>query len=107
MQFTILEEKFVGHTVYSGRLVAISAREANIEAETALPRLSNLRLEVEAVDGANPRGEIYAKVVGQTADSGGETLIRYTSITPELKVWLRKFDAQAATEADKSRPSKA
>jgi hypothetical protein len=101
MHFTILEEKFIGRTVYPGRLTAVSPREASIISETALPRLCNLRLEFQAVPGANPRGEIYAKVVGQS-DGCGQALIRYTSISPELKIWLRQTAEPLATETDKS-----
>jgi class 3 adenylate cyclase len=104
LRFTILEEKFVGRTVYAGRLTAVSQHEASIESEASLARLSNLRLELEAAQGANPRGEIYAKVVGQTVDGPGQTIIRFTSITPELKTWLHQI-AMPST-IDKSQPSK-
>ena len=107
IHFTILEEKFVGRTVYVGKLGSVSEREASIESEATLPLLSNLWLELEAMEGANPRGEIYAKVVGQNVDGTGQTLIRYTSMTPELKVWLQKVAAQPTVESDKPQSSKA
>jgi adenylate cyclase len=95
--FTVLEEKFVGRTVYAGRLTAACEREASMESEAVLPRLSNLRLELEAAEGENPRGEIYAKVVGQTGEGSGPAVIRYTSVTPELKIWLRKMSIQPSS----------
>jgi adenylate cyclase len=94
--FTVLEEKFVGRTVYTGRLTALCEREARMESEAIVPRLSNLRLELQATEGANPRGEIYAKVVGQTGDGCGHPVIRYTSVTPELKSWMRKITGPSA-----------
>jgi class 3 adenylate cyclase len=95
--FTVLEEKFVGRTVYAGRLTAVCEGEASMESEAVLPRLSNLRLELEAAEGENPRGEIYAKVVGQTGEGSGQAVIRYTSVTPELKIWLRKMTLQPSS----------
>jgi adenylate cyclase len=91
VSFTVLEEKFVGRTVYAGRLTAVCEREASMASEAIVPRLSNVRLELEATQGANPRGEIYAKVIRQPGEGGGQTVIRYTSVTPELKSWMRKI----------------
>ncbi len=89
IRFTVLEEKFVGRTVHEGRLVAVSDSEAGIESELALVPLSNLKIELEAVTGANPGGEIYAKVVGAVAGTAGQTRIHFTSLSPELKVWVQ------------------
>jgi adenylate cyclase len=85
--------------VYAGRLTAVCEREASMASEAIVPRLSNVRLELEATQGANPRGEIYAKVIRQPGEGGGQTVIRYTSVTPELKSWMRKIagEPQALT----------
>jgi hypothetical protein len=94
--FTVLEEKFLGGTVHVGHLLAVSAREAGIESDLAFVPLSNLKLEVTAVAGANPGGEIYAKVIGAVAGTTGQTRIRFTSVAPELKVWLKSAVAPLA-----------
>lgn len=93
---TLLEEKFLGRTVHVGRLVALSATEAGIESELALLPLSNLKLELNPVAGANPAGEIYAKAIGPVAGFAGQTRIRFTSVSPDLKVWLRQATARLA-----------
>jgi class 3 adenylate cyclase len=89
ISFTILEEKFVGRTVYPGCLVAISATEAGVESEFPLVPLSNLKIEIQPVAGVNPGGEIYAKVVGSITGVTGQTRLRFTSVSPELKSWLK------------------
>jgi class 3 adenylate cyclase len=94
ISFTVLEEKFVGRTVHEGRLVAVSASEAGIESGLALVPLSNLKIELQPVAGANPGGEIYAKVIGPVAGAPGQTRIRFTSVSPELKVWLQQTAAR-------------
>jgi class 3 adenylate cyclase/CheY-like chemotaxis protein len=91
IRFTVLEEKFVGRTVYQGVLVAASEREGGIETALGLTPLSNLKIELEAVPGANPKGEIYAKVVAEPTGASRQTRIRFTSVSPELKVWLRQI----------------
>jgi adenylate cyclase len=102
ISFTVLEEKFLGRTVHEGRLAAMSESEASIESAMSLVPLSNLKIELKPVAGANPGGEIYAKVIGTLAGASGQTRIRFTSLSPELKVWVqqtaaRLSSAQAAT----------
>ena len=91
IRFTVLEEKFVGRTRREGHLVAISDIEAAIESEVALAPLTNLKIELEAMAGANPGGEIYAKVTEPGADVSRQSRIRFTSVSPDIKNWLQQF----------------
>lgn len=91
VRFTVLEEKFVGRTVFSGRLAAVSESEAGIESDSALVPLSNLKIEVDPAGGVNPGGEIYAKVIEAATGSSGQARIRFTSVSPELKAWIRQM----------------
>jgi adenylate cyclase len=97
--FTVLEEKFIGRTVHEGRLVSVSDTEAGMESELALVPLSNLKMELEPIAGANPGGEIYAKVIGAVSGASGQTRIRFTSVSPELKVWVQQTAALLASAA--------
>jgi adenylate cyclase len=92
--FTVLEEKFLGRTVHQARLLALSESEAGIESELSLVPLSNLKIELKSVVGTNPGGEIYAKVIGALAGASGQTRIRFTSLSPELKVWVQQAAAR-------------
>jgi hypothetical protein len=91
IRFSVLEEKFVGRTLREGRLLAMSDSEASIESEVALAPLSNIKIELEPLAEVNPGGEIYAKVIGAVEDVSGQTRIRFTSVSPEIKVWLQRF----------------
>src|SRR5262249_46744867 len=82
IQFTVLEEKFVGRTVHDGHLVELSDGEARLRSPVALVVLSNLKITVAPSALGNPAGEIYGKVLDATR-------IRFTSATPELKAWMR------------------
>ncbi|MEI6780157.1 MAG: adenylate/guanylate cyclase domain-containing protein [Verrucomicrobiota bacterium] len=94
VRFTVLEEKFVGRTIFEGRLTSLSNSEAGMESELALIPLSNLKLEVLPLAGATPGGEIYAKVIGLVAPASCQTRIRFTSLSPELKVWVQQAAAR-------------
>jgi adenylate cyclase len=97
VRFTVLEEKFVGRTVHEGRLVAVSDSEAGMESPLALVPLSNVKIELVAVTGENPGGEIYAKVMGAVAGASAQSRIRFTSVSPDLKVWLQQTSARLAS----------
>jgi len=99
IRLTVLEEKFAGRTVQEGRLVAVSDSEGGIESEVPLASLSNLKISLEPVAGANPGGEIYAKAIGAVAGASGQTRIRFTSVSPELKVWMQQTSARLVSAA--------
>jgi adenylate cyclase len=94
IRFTVLEEKFLGRTVHEGRLAALSESEGGIESELSLVPLSNLKIELKPVAGANPGGEIYAKVIGSVAATSGQTCIRFTSCFPSSSVWVQADGAR-------------
>jgi hypothetical protein len=93
-----LEEKFVGRTVYSGKLVSVSDSEAAIESELKLTPLSNLKIELKATAGTNPGGEIYAKVSSERSAGSGQTRVRFTSLSPELKAWVQELTANLGSK---------
>jgi class 3 adenylate cyclase/CheY-like chemotaxis protein len=99
IRFTVLEEKFVSRTVYEGKLASVSRSEAGIESQVALVPLSNLKLEIDAVTGGCPGGEIYAKVIGDAEGATRQTRLRFTSVSPELKVWMQQVVARLAISA--------
>jgi adenylate cyclase len=94
VRFTVLEEKFVGRTVQEGRLTAVSELEVSLEAGLALAVLCNLKITVAATPMGNPEGEIYAKVTAMAAGEPGQHRIRFTSVSPELKIWVQKMAAE-------------
>jgi len=100
VQFTVLEEKFVGRTVHDGHVTALTDLEASIRSALPLAVLSNLRITVTATSHGNPAGEIYAKVVEPVADAAGYIRIRFTSITPELKAWAAALASTGAREKE-------
>ena len=51
--------------------------------------LSNLQISVAATALGNPAGEIYGKVIESVATTPGGVKIRFASVTPELKTWIR------------------
>jgi class 3 adenylate cyclase/CheY-like chemotaxis protein len=99
IRFTVLEEKFVGRTLYEGTLASISDCEAGLQSESAPAPLSNLKIELRPDGETNPGGEIYAKVTGGLSTAARQTRIRFTSVSPELKTWVQQFVASQTAES--------
>jgi adenylate cyclase len=89
VRFTVLEEKFVGRTVHEGELTALSALAAGMESRLRPAVLSNLQISVVATPLGNPAGEIYGKVVESVEGTPSRIKIRFSSVTLELKTWVR------------------
>jgi hypothetical protein len=51
--------------------------------------LSNLRISLAPTLLGNPSGEIYGKMVESVDESPQPIRIRFGSVTPELKTWIR------------------
>jgi len=89
IRFTVLEEKFVGRTVHEGQLTVLSEVAAVMESELTPVVLSNLQITVADTPLGNPPGEIYGKAVESAAGTPARVKIRFSSVTPELKNWMR------------------
>jgi adenylate cyclase len=86
--YAIMTGKHLDGQMQPGTLVAISQRQAVVEAVGHLPQHANimLRLEVEAAEEESP--EAYAKVMRPVDESARRYLIHFTSVTPGLQAQL-------------------
>jgi len=94
IRFTVLEEKLVGRALHTGRLVSLSDAEAVMESEQVLAPLSNIKIELDLMADGNPAGEIYGKVAGDVSAGLHQVRIRFTSISPALRVWVQQVSAR-------------
>ena len=94
VNFTTLEEKFVGRAVHSGQFTALSETEADLTSEISLPMLCNIKITPASADLQNPAGEIYGKVI---AAQNGCCRVRFTSVSPQLKSWLADRSAVSSS----------
>jgi hypothetical protein len=70
-----------------------------LESEFASAALSNLKIEIGPGAADSPGGEIYAKVIGEAPGAARQTRIRFTSVTPELKIWVQQMSARLVAGA--------
>jgi adenylate cyclase len=93
IQYTILKEKQISETVFSGRIVQISHKGAKVQVENigndSLPSaLTNIKLNLLAPQDPSWRSEdVYAKVLEKSAESGN-FYIHFTTKPPAVQARL-------------------
>ncbi len=89
--YAILTGKHLDGQMQPGVLVAISQRQAVVEATGHVPQHANivLRLEVEAAE--EDSREAYAKVLRPVDESAKRYLIHFTSVPPGLQAQLHRL----------------
>jgi len=91
LQYVLLTGKHFAEQMESASLVALSRRQAVIEAAGALPIYANLLLRLESEVGEEEVPEFYAKVLRPSAESGNRCLIHFTSVPPGVRARLRRL----------------
>ncbi|MFN6567411.1 adenylate/guanylate cyclase domain-containing protein [Dendronalium sp. ChiSLP03b] len=82
VEYTVLQGKHAGGTVFRGELVSLSEKGAQLQSLHSLELLSNLKLKL-LIEPELPPGEenLYAKVIKKVDES--VFLIRFTAIPPK------------------------
>ncbi len=93
VRFSVLEEKFVGRTLYEGSLVAVSPSYADMASDTPVSPLSNLKLYFVDRSGADVPGDVFAKVTS-VADDRSHYRLRFTTLSPESRAFLQDISVQ-------------
>lgn len=84
-QYAALDGKHVSDTMLKGELVQLSHKGGKVIAETDIPPLTNLKLNLLAVEnGGKPSGDVYAKVTDKKSENGG-FYIFFTAMPPEVE----------------------
>jgi class 3 adenylate cyclase len=93
----IVDGKQVRADSFAGRVRRVSGRQLDVELETPLPTLTNVRLRVSFPDRGRVSGDLWGKT---THEAGGRTTVHLTSIDPaDAAVFDGMVDGEASTEA--------
>jgi adenylate cyclase len=86
IRFVVAEGKDTSGTIFDGRIVGLSHKDADVRADEVPATLSNLKVQLFAADGTLVTDDIYAKV---SAHSGpGGFVMRFTSVPKEAEGFL-------------------
>ncbi|MEE8302728.1 MAG: adenylate/guanylate cyclase domain-containing protein [Candidatus Tectomicrobia bacterium] len=89
LRYTVLEEKHVGRTVFTGHLVQLSAKGGVIRSAHPVPVLSNIKIWLTTRTGEALPGDLYGKVVPHPTTSEACFAVRFTSRAPDITVFLQ------------------
>jgi len=88
VRYTVLEGKFAGQTVWTGRLVKLAAKSAELQTDEPVAALSNLKLHLMHPHGEEVPGDLFVKVVGVPQETATRVVIHFTSVPQHVKIFL-------------------
>jgi adenylate cyclase len=90
IRFFTIEGKQVAEEALAGSVTDLALRGALVRSTHEPPPLSNLKIHVLQEDGSEVPGDLYAKVVEKPADSTASFVVRFTSMPPEVEIFLKR-----------------
>ncbi|MFH1953831.1 MAG: adenylate/guanylate cyclase domain-containing protein [Pseudomonadota bacterium] len=87
--FTILEGKHAGDDAHKGTVVKMSGKVAEILADIAADKLTNLKISVFDDQGKEITADLYAKVTKKVSGSPAIFRINFTAVPPEAEAFLK------------------
>jgi adenylate cyclase len=88
VRYTVLEGKFAGPTVWTGRLVKLAAKAAELQTDEPVASFSNLKMHLLHPDGEVVPGDLFAKVLGAPNAMATRVVIHFTSVPQEVRTFL-------------------
>jgi adenylate cyclase len=89
LRYTVLEGKSVGERELEGSVVRLSKNCAEITLNGPISALTNLRMNLAAVEEKLSARDFYGKVIEGSGKKGPTQLIRFTSVPPEIDAYLQ------------------
>ena len=80
IEYSILEEKVAGRTIFAGRIVALSTKNALVSCQKPPAVLENLKIQVLDAAGGTTFKDVYGKVVTGPREDGEPFRLRFTSM---------------------------
>jgi adenylate cyclase len=85
VRYSVLEGKFAGDTVFTGRLVKLAKKAAELHTDHPVDVFSNLKMQLVREHGDGGLGDLFAKVLEVPTESPSRVVIGFTSISDEAK----------------------
>jgi class 3 adenylate cyclase len=97
LQYSVLEGKHVGDTVFTGAFVQLSSKGGEVRSEHPVSPWSDIKMRLRGDIGEKIVGELYGKVVGTPTDRRASFAVRFTSISPEIATFLHGLAWRSAS----------
>jgi len=90
-RYTVLEGKQLSGMVFLGSVVRLSVTGAEVRSDQAVAPLSDIRMQLIGRHGQEIPGDLYGKVVGYPTGHDRGFAVHFTSIPPQLMVFLQQL----------------
>lgn len=97
VSYYVADGSHLNANMFSGRLIRLSSRRADIRADTPVTVFSNLEVLLTGSDGKRVPGSLFCKVVEVLSDN--VTLLHFTSMSPEIETFINALLRKAYEEA--------
>ncbi len=97
LRYTVLAAKDIGKKELEGSVVRLSKNCAEITLDRPISVLTNLRINLTAVDEKLSARDFYGKVIERSGKKGPTQLIRFTSVPPEIDAYFQAHLQLAAS----------
>jgi adenylate cyclase len=91
LRYTVLEGKRLSEKVFTGSIVKLSVKGAEVCCAHPVSLLSNLKMQLIGRNGEAIPGDLYGKVVGNAAEHRPGFSVHFTAIPPQLMVLLQQL----------------
>ena len=89
LRYAVLEGKDAGRKGQTGSLVRLAKNCAEIRLDAPFDIMTNLKLNLEAVDETLSSRNFYGKVIKSSGDGGQNHLVRFTSVPSEVDAYFQ------------------
>lgn len=98
LEFTLLEGKQLGDAVCTGSLVKLSAKDGEVCSEHPVESWSDIKIQLMSNNPHELPGHLYAKVMGPLSEGSRGFAVHFTSIPPDVGVFLEHLLALCSHE---------
>jgi len=88
VRYTVLEGKFAGSAIYTGRMLKLATKTAELHLDQPVTAFSNLKLHLLRPTGEVMPGELFAKVVETRPEDASRVVVRFTSLPEAARTFL-------------------
>jgi len=96
LRYTVVEGDHLSGVMFEGSFLKLSAKGAEARLEHPVAPLTNLKIHLIADNGEEIPGALYGKVVGIPPESPTTFSVRFTSMSPEVEMFLRRLLTQSS-----------
>ena len=96
LRYEVMEASNLGDEMCTGSLTKLSRKGAEVHLANPVPDFSNLKMRLIGSEGQEIPGTLYGKIVGTVAGSESEFSVRFTSVPPDIEMFLHGLTTTTA-----------